>query len=64
MSGGFLCILVNYGLILQVILCGGCCRIPLLQQQVQEYFSTAEFLQGIAPDEVLAVGCAVQVGYN
>jgi molecular chaperone DnaK (HSP70) len=44
----------------RVILCGGCCRIPLLQQQVQEYFSTAEMLTTIPSDEVIAVGCALE----
>jgi len=40
---------------------GGCCRIPTLRQQVQEYFSTAEFINGITADEGIAVGCAMEV---
>jgi len=47
--------------LLQVILSGGCCRIPALRQQVQDYFSGAEFINGIAADEAIAVGCAIEV---
>ena len=47
--------------VLQVVLSGGCCRIPLLRQQMQEYFSAAEFVSGVADDEIIAVGCAVEV---
>jgi len=46
---------------LQVVLSGGCCRIPVLRQQVQDYFSAAEFINGIADDEAIAIGCAIEV---
>ena len=48
---------------LQVILSGGCCRIPALRKQVQDYFTAAEFINGIATDEAIAVGCAIEVLY-
>ena len=48
-------------LFLQVLLCGGCTKVPSLQQQLAEYFSGAELLSSIAPDEVIAVGAAKQV---
>ncbi|KAI0211319.1 Heat shock 70 kDa protein 14 [Lamellibrachia satsuma] len=44
----------------KVILCGGCTKVPSLQQQLAEYFSGAELLSSIAPDEVIAVGAAKQ----
>lgn len=47
--------------VIQVILCGGCTKVPSLQQQLAEYFSGAELLSSIAPDEVIAVGAAKQV---
>jgi len=28
---------------------------------VQDYFSAAEFIDGIAADEAIAVGCAIEV---
>jgi len=43
-------------------MCGGCAKIPLLQQQVKEYFKDAEMLASIPPDEVIAVGAAIQAG--
>ena len=46
---------------LQVVLSGGCCRIPVLRQQIQDYFSAAEFINGIADDEAIAIGCAIEV---
>jgi len=46
---------------MQVVLSGGCCRIPALQKQVQDYFPTAEFINGLAADEAIAIGCAVEV---
>jgi len=46
---------------LQVVLSGGCCRIPALRQQVQDYFPAAEFINGIAADEAIAIGCATEV---
>jgi len=46
---------------MQVILTGGCCRIPALRKQVQDYFCAAELINGIAADEAIAVGCAIEV---
>ena len=33
----------------------------MLRQQVQDYFSAAEFINGIADDEAIAIGCAIEV---
>jgi len=33
----------------------------VLRQQVQDYFPAAEFINGIAADEAIAVGCALEV---
>ena len=30
---------------------------------MQDYFSAAEFINGIATDEAIAVGCAIEVMY-
>jgi molecular chaperone DnaK len=45
----------------EVVLVGGSIRIPLVQQMVQEYFGK-EPHKGVNPDEVVAVGAAVQAG--
>jgi molecular chaperone DnaK len=45
----------------EVILVGGSTRIPLVQQTVKEYFGK-EPHKGINPDEVVAVGAAIQGG--
>ena len=42
-------------------MCGGCCKIPLLQQQTQDYFPQAEALFSVVPDEVIAAGAAIEV---
>lgn len=47
----------------KVILCGGLLKIPKLQSIINEMFSKSEVLCGIAPDEVLAYGAAMQAGY-
>lgn len=43
-----------------VILSGGCCKIPKLQQLISNTFSNASILYSIVPDEVIAVGAAKQ----
>jgi molecular chaperone DnaK len=45
----------------EVILVGGSIRIPLVQQTVKEFFGK-EPHKGINPDEVVAVGAAIQGG--
>ncbi len=45
----------------EVVLVGGQTRMPLVQQTVQKYFNK-EPHKGINPDEVVAVGAAVQAG--
>ena len=45
----------------EVILVGGSTRIPLVQQQVQEFFG-CEPHKGVNPDEVVACGAAIQGG--
>ena len=45
----------------EVILVGGSTRIPLVQQQVQEFFG-CEPHKGVNPDEVVASGAAIQGG--
>jgi molecular chaperone DnaK len=45
----------------EVVLVGGQTRMPLMQQTVQRYFGK-EPHKGINPDEVVAVGAAIQAG--
>ena len=45
----------------QVILVGGTTRIPLVTQKVEKFFGRAPH-QGVNPDEVVALGAAVQGG--
>ncbi len=45
----------------QVVLVGGSTRIPKVQQMVQEFFGK-EPHKGVNPDEVVAVGAAIQAG--
>ncbi len=45
----------------EVILVGGSTRIPLVQQQVKEFFD-CEPHKGVNPDEVVACGAAIQGG--
>ncbi|MCB9558738.1 MAG: molecular chaperone DnaK [Deltaproteobacteria bacterium] len=47
--------------IAEVILVGGSTRIPLVQAKVREYFGK-EPHKGVNPDEVVALGAAVQAG--
>jgi len=45
----------------QVVLVGGCTRIPMVQEAVKKFFGK-EPHKGVNPDEVVAVGAAVQAG--
>ena len=45
----------------EVILVGGSTRIPAVQQAVEEYFGKAPH-KGVNPDEVVAIGAAIQAG--
>ncbi len=45
----------------EVLLVGGSTRIPLVQEKVKEFFQ-AEPSKGVNPDEVVALGAAVQAG--
>ncbi|MDH5675526.1 MAG: molecular chaperone DnaK [Myxococcales bacterium] len=51
----------NAGDIDEVVLVGGSTRIPLVQQTVEKFFGK-EPHKGVNPDEVVAVGAAVQAG--
>jgi molecular chaperone DnaK len=46
----------------EVVLVGGSTRIPRVQQIVRDLFSGKEPHKGVNPDEVVAVGAAVQAG--
>ena len=52
---------VSKGEIAEIILVGGMTRMPAVQQAVEEYFGK-ESHQGVNPDEVVAVGAAIQAG--
>ncbi|GAU31100.1 hypothetical protein TSUD_212070 [Trifolium subterraneum] len=43
-----------------IVLVGGCSRIPKVQQLLQEFFKGKELCKGINPDEAVAYGAAVQ----
>ena len=45
----------------ETVLVGGMTRMPLVQQRVQEFFGK-EPHKGVNPDEVVALGAAIQVG--
>ena len=45
----------------EVILVGGMTRMPLVQKKVEEFFKKKPHL-GVNPDEVVAMGAAVQAG--
>ena len=45
----------------EVILVGGSTRIPMVQQRVKKFFGK-EPHQGVNPDEVVAIGAAIQAG--
>jgi molecular chaperone DnaK len=46
----------------EVVLVGGCTRIPRVQQIVKDLFGGKEPHKGVNPDEVVAVGAAIQGG--
>nr|XP_057933725.1 heat shock 70 kDa protein 14 [Doryrhamphus excisus] len=46
----------------KVVLCGGSARIPRLQQMMRDMFPDVELLSSAPPDEVIAVGAALQAG--
>lgn len=50
------------GDITKVVLCGGSARIPRLQQLIREMFPEVEQLCSIPPDEVIAMGAALEAG--
>ncbi|MCE5243423.1 MAG: molecular chaperone DnaK, partial [Desulfobacteraceae bacterium] len=52
---------LNRGVINEVILVGGMTRMPRVQQKVQEFFDK-EPHRGVNPDEVVAIGAAIQGG--
>jgi molecular chaperone DnaK len=52
---------LSRGVIDEVILVGGMTRMPRVQQKVQEFFGK-EPHRGVNPDEVVAVGAAIQAG--
>jgi molecular chaperone DnaK len=45
----------------EVVLVGGMTRMPLIQQRVKEYFGKDPH-KGVNPDEVVAIGAAIQAG--
>ena len=49
------------GAVNEAVLVGGMTRMPLVQQRVQEYFGK-EPHKGVNPDEVVAIGAAIQAG--
>jgi molecular chaperone DnaK len=46
----------------EVVLVGGSTRIPLVQKKVKEFFGGKEPNKLVNPDEVVALGAAVQAG--
>uniref|UniRef100_A0A8C5CKV4 Heat shock 70 kDa protein 14 n=1 Tax=Gadus morhua TaxID=8049 RepID=A0A8C5CKV4_GADMO len=46
----------------QVVLCGGSARIPRLQKMIQDLFPDVEQLCSTPPDEVIAMGAALEAG--
>ena len=49
------------GAVSEAVLVGGMTRMPLVQQRVQEFFGK-EPHKGVNPDEVVAIGAAIQAG--
>ena len=47
----------------KVVLVGGTCKIPKLQQLLQDTFPNSEVLFSIPPDQVTAMGAAMQGQY-
>jgi len=46
----------------EIVMVGGSTRIPKVQQLVSEYFGGKELNKGVNPDEVVALGAAIQAG--
>lgn len=46
----------------KVVLCGGSTKIPRLQNMIQDIFPNMDILSSTPPDEVIAVGAALQAG--
>ncbi|KAM4570376.1 heat shock 70 kDa protein 14 [Odontesthes bonariensis] len=53
---------LSAGDINKVVLCGGSARIPRLQHLIREMFPDVELLNSSPPDEVIAVGAAIEAG--
>ena len=46
----------------EIIMVGGSTRVPLVQNEVQKYFNGKTLNKSVNPDEVVALGAAVQAG--
>jgi len=46
----------------EIVMVGGSTRIPKVQEMVSEYFGGKELNKGVNPDEVVALGAAIQGG--
>ena len=44
----------------EVVLVGGSTRIPLVQEKVKQVLRSSEPHKGVNPDEVVAIGAAIQ----
>ncbi|XP_017293693.1 heat shock 70 kDa protein 14 isoform X1 [Kryptolebias marmoratus] len=53
---------LSAGDINKVVLCGGSARIPRLQHLIQDMFPDVELLNSVPPDELIAVGAAIEAG--
>ena len=46
----------------EIIMVGGSTRVPLAQEKVSKYFGNKDLNKGVNPDEVVALGAAIQGG--